>query len=254
MIKRERSQRKPSLGVALCRREPETKIPQILLVRSRITYSYSGFVFGKYKPWDTERLMELLGAVTAEEKLLIWSCDFSRIWYHIWQKVPEASDADSFYQFYINSRTKFERLVQRDSGKRLRGILSTTTTGELGWDIPGGKAEQRPDGTLETELETAQREMSEEADVAATDYHVLHDVRPICNSFEDDNTTWVRKYFVAWTDKKIEPRIRYNNLSQIGEVSQVRWCSLREVNGLVAQNKCLRDQVRLALRLFKRRV
>ena len=184
---------------------------------------------------------------------MIWSCDFSRVWYHIWQKVPEASDADSFYQFYINSRAKFERLVQRDNGKRLRAILGATACGELGWDIPGGKAELRADGTAETELETAQREMSEEAGVPATEYHMLHDVTPICNSFEDDNATWVRKYFLAWTDKKIDPRINYSNLNQIGEVSAVQWTSLREAGRLVAQNKCLVGQVRLALRLFKRR-
>lgn len=254
MIKRERSQRKPSFGIALCRRHPEIKTPQILLVRSRITYSFSGFVFGKYKPWDNERLAELMGGVTAEEKLLIWSCDFTRLWYHIWQKVPEASDVDTFYQFYINSRAKFERLIQRDNGKRLRNILSQTGVGELGWDIPGGKAEFAPDGREETELETAQREMAEEAGVDAADYHVLYDIRPICNSFEDDAITWVRKYFVAWTDKKIEPRLCYSNLAQIGEVSNVQWCTLREVNQIVAQNKCLRGQAHLALKLFKRRV
>jgi 8-oxo-dGTP pyrophosphatase MutT (NUDIX family) len=254
MIKRERAQRKPSLGIALCRRDPETQIPQILLVRSRITYSFSGFVFGKYKPWDSARLAELVGAMTPEEKLLVWGCNFSRLWYHIWQKIPdnqptEMSATDTFYQFYINSRTKFERLIQRDNGRRLRAILTATGSGELGWDIPGGKAE-----TDEKELETAQRELREEAGVVETDYHLLEDVRPICNSFEDDNATYVRKYYVAWTDKKLDPRLNYSNLSQVGEVSAVRWFGLREMSKIVAQNRCLRDQVRLALTLFKRRV
>lgn len=255
--KKERAPRKPSLGVALCRRGPDGA-PQILLVRSRITYSFSGFVFGKYKPWDSERLAELFSGTTSEEKLLIYGCDFSRIWYHIWQKVPEAESAvsadpnvASFYQFYINSRAKFERLVTRDNGRRLRNLLSASPSKELGWDIPGGK----PEG-LETEFETAIREMSEEAGMvySAGDYTVFHDVRPICYSFEDDNAVYVRKYFVAWTDKKLEPRLNYSNIVQVGEVSDVRWFSLRDMRGIVAQNFCLPRQVRLALTLFKRRI
>lgn len=252
MIRTERPHRKPSLGIALCRRAPDGT-PQILLVRSRITYSFSGFVFGKYKPWDTSRITELVGAMTSEEKLLLWGCDFGRMWHHIWQKIPDVSpsneSADTFYQFYMNSRGKFERLIQRDNGRRMRAILTATPSGELGWDIPGGKSEH-----VETELETAQRELHEEAGVLDTDYHILHDVRPICNSFEDDNTTYVRKYYVAWTDKKIDHRLNYSNLSQIGEVSAVRWFGLRDMRVVVAQNKCLHGQVRLALTLFKRRV
>lgn len=255
MNKRERAQRKPSFGIALCRRDPESRMPQVLLVQSRLTYSFSGFVFGKYKPWDNERLIELFSKITSAEKLLVLSCDFSRLWHHIWQKVPEVTDPDqSFYQFYINSRSKFERLVQRDNGKRLRMLLTQTPTGELGWDIPGGKADKRADGVAETELETAQRELREEGGVAETDYHILYDVRPICSSFEDDNDVWVRKYFVAWTDQGVDLRLNYNHLIQISEVSQVRWFSLRDMHGIVAQNKCLHDQVRLALTLFKRRV
>lgn len=253
-FKQDKSPRKPSIGVALCRRDPDTKIPQVLLVRSRITYSFSGFVFGKYKPWDVARLTELLGATTSDEKLLIWSCDFSKLWYHVWLKIPEASEADSFYQFYINSRTKFEKIISRDNGRKLRLILSTVPSSELGWDIPGGKAELKPDGEFETELETAQREMCEEAGVASHLYHILHDVYPICDSFEDDKNIYVRKYYVAWTEKKIDLAINYHSIQQIGEVSKVQWYSLREMPHIIAQNRCLHSQVRKALKLFKRRV
>lgn len=240
---------KSSMGIALCRRHP-TFGPQILLVKSRITYSFSGFVFGKYKIWDTNRLNLLIAGTTAEERLLMSNCDFSKLWFHIWLHIPESSESDSIYQFYTSSRVKFERLIMKDSGKRLKSLLSNAPpAADLGWDIPGGKPEYKLNGERETELETAQREMFEESGVNSDEYHILHNLKPICVSFEDENVIYVRKYFIAKTDKEIKITIDYLNLTQIGEVSAIEWYNLKSLRNIVAQNKCLRKQAKLALKL-----
>lgn len=245
---RGKAQRKVSIGVALCRRHPTTKCPQILLVKSRTTYNFTSFVFGKYKFWDSEKIQYQFNRMTCHEKLLVWSCDFAKMWYHIWLKVPVAGDpTDTFYTFYINCRTKFDRLISKDSSKRIKSLLTKTTTVDLGWEIPKGRLENG-----ELEIDCGVREMREESGISSQDYYILHNIKPICTSHEDEMVTYVNKYYVAYTDKIFEPVIDFNSITQLSEVSAVRWTSLKEANLLTAQNGNLGNQVRLALTLFKR--
>lgn len=246
-----KNSRKTSVGVAMCRREPTTGVPEILLVKSRLSYNYNAFVFGKYKPWDTEKIQSRMNNTTLHEKLLIWSCDFNKMWDHIWLRIPTANGdpKDTFYQFYINCRNKFERLISKDAGRRLRGLIAKATSVELGWLIPRGRIESG-----ESELECALREMHEETSIDASQYHILHDVKPICASHEDENVTYVCKYFVGWTDRDFTPQINFTNQNQISEICDIAFTPLHKIGKLVAQNKNLRAHAELALKLFKQRV
>lgn len=245
-----KAQKKTSIGVALCRRHPETHVPQILLVKSRTTYNFTSFVFGKYKPWDTEKLQYRFDNMCCHEKLLIWSCDFSRMWYHIWLKVPTADDPnDTFYTFYINSRSKFDRLISKDGGRRLKSLLSKSSSIDLGWEIPKGRLEPN-----ELEIDCGIRELQEEAGVHPCLYYILNNIKPICTTYEDEMVTYVSKYYIAYTDKIFEPKLDYSSITQLSETSDVKWVSLKEASSLTAQNGSLKKQVRLALILFKNNV
>ncbi len=249
-LKDPKKQRKTSIGIALCRRHPETKIPQILLVKSRLTYNFSSFVFGKYKPWDTEKLQYLFDNMTHHEKILVWSCDFSKMWYHIWLRIPTVDNPnDTFWTFYLNCKAKFDKLISKDSGKRIRFLLNHAKSIELGWEIPKGRQEE-----MESELDCGIREMKEETNISEDDYHILTRIKPLCSSYEDENTIYVSKYFVAWTKKSFDTQINFNNIHQISEISDIKWLTLREANLLVAQNRYLKKQAKLALTLFKREV
>jgi len=239
--------RKTSIGIALCRR---ASVPQILLVKSRITYNFASFVLGRYKLWDTEKLQFLFNNTTQGEKLLIWSCDFSKLWYHVWLKcssIEQSPSNDTFYQFYINCRSKFDKLISKEGGRRIKNLLNKSHSIELGWEIPKGRQEIN-----EKELDCGIRELYEETGVSQCNYNILHNIKPICASHEDDNVIYIYKYYVAWTDKIFDPVINYNNLTQISEIEDLKWVSLHEANCLTAQNKNLKQQVKLALKLFKR--
>jgi 8-oxo-dGTP pyrophosphatase MutT (NUDIX family) len=205
-------------------------------------------VFGKYKPWDSEKLQYRFSNMTQAEKLLAWSCDFGKMWYHVWLKIPQADDQnDSFYQFYVNCRSKFDRLIAKDGGRRIRNMLNRSASIELGWEIPKGRKEEN-----ETEIDCATREMSEETGITVDDYTIFYSINPICASHEDESVIYVYKYYVAYTDKVFEPKINYNNSFQISEISDIKWMSLHDAILLTAQNKNLSGQVKLALKLFKR--
>ncbi len=242
--------RKVSIGVAVCRRNPVTLVPELMLVRARTTYDFNSFVFGKFRPWDYIKIQHRLDNTSIHEKVLLMSCDFSRLWYHIWLRVPTADDPDEpFYQFYINCRNKFEKFVSKDGGRRFRYSIARASSVEPGWAIPRGHQ-----NTGETEIECAVREVEEETGVAASDYTIMYDVKPIASSYDDESTTYICKYYIAAiADESRRLAISFLSPTQISEISGIGWYGLREIRGLIGQNHNLLDQSRLALKLFKHR-
>lgn len=233
--------RKKSIGIALCRR---ARVPQILLIKSRTTYNFKAFVFGKYRPWDSDRILTILNNTTLEEKIILWTCDFEKMWHHVWLRVPRSDD--EFYSFFLNCRTRFERFISKDSGKRFKSFISRATNTELGWEIPKGHPEPN-----ETEMDCAVREMQEETGIDPTSYTILYNVTPLCDSHEDNSVVYISKYFVAWTKEDISLRIDFANMHQISEVSCIGWFGLKEIATLPALNKNLYRQCKTALKLFK---
>lgn len=239
-----------SIGIALCRRNPNNAIPEILLIKAKTTYGFCGFTFGKYKLGDLSKYIELISSMTSEEKLIISTLDFAKIWYHIWLKVPNPDDPDAgYYEFYIKCRNKFEKLISKDNGKKLKLILTKTQHAELGWEIPKGRIESN-----ESEIECGVREFQEETGVSSSMFHILYEKSPICHSYVDNNVTYVSKYYIAWTDKNFTPIIDYSNQRQLSEVTDICWCSLINMKDKIMQNRHINKIAKIALMLFKKNV
>lgn len=241
--------KKTSVGIALCRRNPINQIPEILLVQARLTYQFVSIVFGKYKQWDRERIMELLNNTTFDEKLLLASLDFDKMWYHVWLRVPKEDHADTFYKFYQNSKNKFYRLVSNDNGRKFKNMISRSKKKVLGWEIPKGRLEKN-----ETEMDCAIREFKEETGISNQDYSIFYHEPPICNSYEDDNCIYVNKYFIAYCSKPVQPFWNFNNFSQVGEISDFAWIPIKQLSDIEHHNKVLTVQVSKALKKFKSKV
>lgn len=249
MSSEKKKNKKVSVGIAVCRRDPETKVPQVLLVKCRLTYSYNEFVFGKYKFWDNDKLIYLFNNMTVQEKLILQSCDFTKIWYHVWLRIPNADDNNnSFYQFYINCKSKFEKFIARDNAKRLKMFIAKATSIETGWEIPKGRIQGK-----ELELDCAIREVKEETGVPGKDYKVYHNLPPIVSSFTTDHTVYVCKYYIA-ADIASKPIFSMANTGQVSEITDVKFVSLNDLKTLRAQNKTLRHCVTVALKIFKKRL
>ena len=246
-----KKQIKTSIGLGICRRDPVSGVPQILLVQSRMTYCFTNFAFGKYKIWDTDRLQHLVDGMTQEEKILVWAGNFEKIWFHIWFRIPQLNDTtDNFLNFYINSKSKFDQLFLKDNGKKLRILLSKSATrGSLGWDIPKGRKLES-----EHELDCCQRELREETELTPDTYTVMFDVRPIVYSYEDETSIYINKYYAAWTTRSIEPRLNYFNNDQLCEIRDIKWFGMTEIYKLGHQNHQLPAHCKLLLKLYKRRI
>lgn len=247
MSKMSKNNKKISVGVALCRYNEGT--PEIFLVRSRITYNYNAFIFGKYGLGDNELIQKRLNTMTSDEKIIIMTLDFSKMWNHTWLSIPSSTDADlAFYEFYVKCRSKFYKLISRDGGSKLKNMINKSTSIETGWEIPKGRLEKE-----ESEVTGGMRELGEETGAKPYQYSVFHNIKPICHSHEDEGVTYIIKLFVAHlVDSSAKLKLDYNNKHQIAEISDLKWFPMKDIHNLVHQNKHLLEQCRLALKLFKK--
>lgn len=238
--------KKVSIGIALCRRHPETQVPQVLLVKSRITYSYNEFVFGKYKFGDNETLQHMFNGMVVNEKHLLLSHDFNKIWYHIWLRVPSADVNDSMYQFYTGCRNKYERFISKDGGKRLSSLIQKSRSpGDTGWGIPRGRP--NPD---EKEIDCGLRELWEEANVMSKSVNLLG-VDPIVSSYNTPTCIYTCRFYVGHTNDDIAEGVNFSNPQQAKEIGDTKWVELQQISGMICQSHDLKKQVAAALRIFK---
>jgi 8-oxo-dGTP pyrophosphatase MutT (NUDIX family) len=223
--------KKTSIGVALCRRRNGKT--QILLVKSRLTYSYNEFVFGKYKFNDQTYLQDLFNKMTVPEKLLLLSMDFNKIWYHIWLKIPkleETEKIDTMYQFYTNCRTKYEKLISRDNGHRLKTLIKNSKSpGDTGWGLPRG----RPDPG-EKEIDCGLRELWEEGNIPSSMVQILN-LKPIATTYNTPTCIYLVKFYVGTTDVEVPEGVNFNNHHQSQEICDTRWVTISEIDRLTCQ-------------------
>lgn len=207
---------KVSLGVACCRFMDGR--PEILMVLKRYTYYYNAFVHGKYGTNNRQVLMNLFNGMTVDEKQDILSLNFNQIWYRVWLHAPKNSS-------YFMSKNKFESSFLPDGGRRLRAMISASTTSSCIWEIPKG----HKNSGREPDVNCAVREFNEETSFDKTNYKLIPGaIRR--HSYIDDNVRYSNIYYIGLAnDFSDTPRINFFNKDQVGEISDIRWMSLEMV-------------------------
>ena len=101
--KKQKKQKKKSIGIAICR--INQGVPEMLMVQNRVTYSYNEFILNKY---TSENILSLFDGMTVNEKCLLLSLDFEKIWYHTWLNNYVSGKSD----LYSKMKQKFEKFVK----------------------------------------------------------------------------------------------------------------------------------------------
>jgi 8-oxo-dGTP pyrophosphatase MutT (NUDIX family) len=250
MFKKKNETRK-SYGIAITRFNVKTKKYEILFIKKRYTYAYVEFVLGHYSKNNEERLKSLFSGMSHEEKVMILSLDFGKIWYKIWLVDPESLyfrklTMDEQNRYY-NCKKHFEKTFLMDSGDKLRSLINQSKNIDTIWEIPKGR--KQPNESL---LECSVREVEEETGVNSEQYHILHEVEPRVLKHTDVHT-YENTYLVAVWDNiskipsqpfKIDPvlnqefwhkrkykmdtdvKLNFKNDHQIAEVIAIKWLSL----------------------------
>jgi len=228
---------KSSLGIACCRYNKDKL--EILLVCKRFTYSYNMFVHGKYSGNNME-LIKLFNGMTVEEKLDICSLNFTQIWYRVWLNFKISISTYTF------SKSKFEKNFLMDGGVKLRSLINKSSNAQKIWEIPKGHKKNK----TEIDIHCAIREFYEETGISKKNYKLFLNSR-MQFSYIDDGIKYNNTYFIAFTQKKIIPKIDFSLQEQVDEISDIRWMNIEDVR-YVDQQKHLVNNVRTIFNYIKK--
>ena len=102
---------KKSYGIACCRWNINKQKYEYLLVQKKYTYYFINFVFGHYNLNQKSQLKYLLNRISVQEKYLILSYDFGKMWYHIWGVDPEQTVNPKTIKIYNKYKQIFNKQV-----------------------------------------------------------------------------------------------------------------------------------------------
>lgn len=234
-------------GIILC--SYINGIPKVLLVKKRVTRYYCDFVLGKYSNNDDGYIINLLNNMTVNEKCLLLSEDFNKIWFHVWLK--NIGDGNFFNNrmsnLYTHCKKKYERFIYQH-GSRLHSYIRNSKSKPLLWDIPKGKLEPN-----ETYLEGAIREFEEESNIKLNRYQIIKDKKPIHSSHIFGKNIYINKYYIAKLNPNtiVREGVSFSNSSQRFEIEDTRFFSLHEITYLQLNNKGIKKILKKALKIFK---
>lgn len=227
---------KQSLGIACCR--IHNNRPEVLLVCKRYTYAYNMFVHGAYNPASSDNLRNLFNNMTTDEKHDILSLKFDQIWYRVWLHFPVNNN-------YYASKAKFESTFLRDSGVKLRKLISGTTNSNKIWEIPKG----RKKNNKEPDIMCACREFEEETGIEKRQYKI-YPKRKYKYSFTDDGINYLNIYYVAITRIPTNIKVNFRLQDQIDEISDIKWMNIDEIK-LIDINRRLENFIRPIFKFVK---
>jgi len=211
---------KNSYGIILIRLD--TRGPETLLVKDRYTYEFSAFVLGHYLPKNKRALFELFRGMSFEERVDVFSLDFSKMWQRVWLTVM-------YKDLYEAKFSKFHATwIKTDGGTQLRHLIASCDSDWAPrWDFPKGK--QNP--PKESELDCAVREFEEETGLKKDDYFLIPKFfcQAVC---EDKKFVYLTTLYEAIETRPLNPQINTWNIHQVAEVSDIGWFSLEDIRGV----------------------
>jgi hypothetical protein len=159
--------------------------------------------------------------MTIDEKLDVLSLNFVQIWYRIWLHNPQKTS-----NFYI-AKSKYENTFAIDGGAHLRKLMSRSTQSiDLIWEIPKGRKKNKS----ESDLQCGIREFAEETGVQRKKYKVFDDYTKY--SYISDGTRYTNIYYYAFSRDKFEPKVNIADSMQIGEIADIRWMPLIQIQAV----------------------
>ena len=264
------SKYKTSYGFALCRRNhQENNRIEILSIKKRCTYQFFSFINGFYKARPTRHndsgyIKYMFDNMSFQEKLTILSMNYSTMWWYIWLNNPEkgiglvdsilgyratsdTSQTMQNYTHYFKRKCKFEKKFLQDGGKRMSELINNSRNCETIWEIPKGSQNAN-----ETELDTAIREFTEEANIAPAVYDLLYHADPVIITYKDNGVAYRHVYYLAELNETgynqptvMCPKINFKCGEQVSEVADVRWLSSDHIKMLEIPTKNKRYMLKL---------
>jgi 8-oxo-dGTP pyrophosphatase MutT (NUDIX family) len=178
--------------------------------------------------------------MTYHEKLLIMSGNFAMVFYYLTLYVPNQCDLRSHYCVTTNKKKiskhfeackeKYDNLI--NSTKFIEKIKNSSSC-DLMWEVPKGYKKY----DTESPLNCAKREFMEETNINIDNLCSGFDVNNVFEtSFQDNGIIYKNVYFMVEVQyistKHVISNKILNNLTQLVEVSGIKWMTSSEIKNL----------------------
>lgn len=216
-----------SLGIIPFRLNRDRVKTEWLLIRRRDSLGFIEIMRGKYD--GTAALQSLIDQTTLTERERLKVTGFSDLWRELWN----GPASRRYHAEYEQAKTKFESLRSRTASSisllEAACAASTTSWTEPEWGFPKGRR-----SSTETELACALRETYEEAGIHKRDLTIMNEREPLMEEFRGSNgISYRHRYWLAQVDIALVVRLDPENVDQVREVGDVRWCSTEEALALI---------------------
>ena len=230
---------------------------QAILVKGRLTYAFSDFIHGRYDQGKLDTVRQLLSNMTIEERMLLETLDFQRIWDVAWPKATRfmldwRPGGTTAYDRMRNQQrgwpatspqreTLFQRrrakftdawLANRTSTDKLLALLREVRGGGTSrWEFPKGKRHS----SGESDISCALRECREETGISPSAYRILPGFSRV-ELYVHMRVLYVNTYFLAVLDRTVADPAACISLSspeQVTEISDVRWMGLEDMRRVI---------------------
>ena len=196
-------------------------IIEYLMIQRKDSLSFMEFIRGKYSLNNEEYIEELVNNMTENEKELISSGDFDKIWNYAWS---QQNNNIKHTVEYIESKNKYNYIYNIN-------IINNFTKKEKyfkyeqEWGFPKGRRKLK-----ESNKDSAIREFCEETRILKNDIIMLNDM----NDFEEiffgtNNILYKHVYYIGKIHKEVNLQIDNKYLEQSREIRALQWYTYNNV-------------------------
>jgi 8-oxo-dGTP pyrophosphatase MutT (NUDIX family) len=215
---------KISFGIILTRRNAASGQQEAMLERDRYSYEFSEFVHGRYSRKNVRAVVALIGGMSINERLDIYSLDFTQIWYRIWLTADR-------HELFHKKFSKFHSSWMRDDGGTfLRSLIQGGAGACMSpppperWGFPKGRRQSN----RESDISCAIREFEEETGIPKRDYQILSGIKRRSVHIHM-GVRYVQVFYVAMVRRHLMPVVDLRRLDQAAEIAELRWLNIAQI-------------------------
>jgi len=210
-----------SYGMIVFRHNMEQGL-QFLMIRRKDSFGYIDLMRGKYSPYNTYQILNIVNEMSLTEKERILNEPFEELWKKMW-----GDCINILYKSEENTAAKKLDLIKNgitnnDEIITLKNIIDNSTTNweETEWEFPKGRRNYK-----EKDLECALREFEEETGICQQKITIVENILPFEEIFIGTNhKPYKHKYFLGYMSDT--ENYMYN--FQTSEVSKLEWKTIDE--------------------------
>lgn len=194
---------------------------EYLMIQRKDSLAFMEFIRGKYSINNEEYIEELINNMTENEKELLLTGEFDKIWNYAWSQqntnikhTTEYIESKNKYNYIFNINT-IHNFTKKEKCYKY----------EQEWGFPKGRRKLK-----ESNIDCAVREFCEETRILKSDINIISDL----DNFEEiffgtNNILYKHVYYIAKINKEVNLQIDNKCIEQFREIRALQWYNYSNV-------------------------